>query len=73
MAELYESDNVNGDFVLTLDLQAPTLEEVAVVEVEVKEDALSQAIKAVKATVRTNNRLRIDSKKVQANKEVESE
>jgi len=67
-AKAHESDDLDGAFVLTLDVQAPTLEEVAAVQVEVDDDALTRAIEAVKATVRTSGRLRVDSKKVQANK-----
>jgi hypothetical protein len=61
-----------GPFVLTLDVEAPTLEEVAAVQAEVDDDALTKAIEAVKVTVRTSSRLRVDSKKVQANNEVSS-
>ena len=41
------------------------------VQAEVDDDALTRAIEAVKATVRTSGRLRVDSKKVQDNKVVE--
>jgi transcriptional regulator NrdR family protein len=47
------------------------LEEVAAVQAEVDDDALNRAIEAVKVTVRTSGRLRVDSKKVQDNKAVE--
>jgi hypothetical protein len=40
-----------------------TLEEVAAVQVEVDDDALTKAIKAVKIIVRTSSRLQVDSKK----------
>jgi hypothetical protein len=45
-----------------------TLGKVAAVQVEVDDDALTKAIKAVKVAVRTSGRPRVDSKTVQANK-----
>ena len=59
-----------GAFVLRLDVEAPTLEEVAAVQAEVNDDKLTKAIEVVKVTVRTSSRLQADSKKVQANNEV---
>jgi hypothetical protein len=70
-AKAHESDDSDGVFVLTPDVQAPTLEEVAAVQAEVDDDVLTRAIEAVKATVRASGRLRVDSKKVQDNKAVE--
>jgi hypothetical protein len=66
-AKAHESDDLDGAFVLTPDVQAPTLEEVAAVEAEVDDDALTKAIEAVKSTVRSSGRLWVDSIKVQLN------
>jgi hypothetical protein len=70
-AKAHESDDLDGAFILTLDIQAPTLEEVAAVQAEVDDDALTKAIEAVKVTVRTSSRIRVHSKKVQENNAVE--
>jgi hypothetical protein len=56
-AKAYESDDLDRAFVLTPDVQAPTLEEVAAVQAEVDDDALTRAIEAVKATVKTSSKL----------------
>jgi hypothetical protein len=69
-AKAHELDDLDGAFVLTPDVQAPTLEEVAAVQAEVDDDALTRAIEAVKATVRISGRLRVDSIKAQENKAV---
>ena len=58
----------DGAFVLTLDDFAPTLDEVAAVQAEVDDDALTRAIESVKSTLRSSGRHRVDSKKVQLNK-----
>jgi transcriptional regulator NrdR family protein len=55
-------------FVLTLDVFAPTLEELAAVQAEVDDDALTKAMESVKSTVRLSGRHLVDSKKVQENK-----
>lgn len=70
-AKAHESDDLGGAFVLTLDTQAPTLEEVTAVQVEVNGDALAKEIGAVKVTVRTSGWLQVDSKMAQANKAAE--
>lgn len=74
-AKAHESDNLDldGAFVLTPDVQAPTAEEVAAVQAEVDDDALTKAIEAVKVSVRTSCRIRVDTPKVKANKEAEVE
>ena len=56
---------------MTPDVLAPTLEEVAAVQAEVDDKALTRTIETVKSTVRLSGRLRVDSKKVQLNKAVE--
>jgi hypothetical protein len=66
----HESDDLDGAFVLTPDVQAPTVEEVAAVPADVDDDALTCAIEAVKVTVRASGRLRVDSLKMWANKAV---
>ena len=50
-AKAHESDDLDGAFILTSDIQAPTLEEVAAVQAEVDDDALTKAIEAVKVTL----------------------
>jgi hypothetical protein len=45
--------------------------EVRAVQAEVNDEALTRAIETVKTTVRMSGRLRVESKKVQANKAVE--
>jgi hypothetical protein len=46
------------------------VEEIAALQAEVDDDALTKVIEAVKGTVRSSGRLWVDSKKVQANKAV---
>jgi hypothetical protein len=70
-AKAHELNESDGAFVLTPDVLAPTLEEVAAVQAEVDDDALTRAIEAVKSTVRLSGRLRVDSEKVRLNKTVE--
>jgi hypothetical protein len=67
----YESDNLNSTFVLTPDILAPTLEEIAVVQADVDNDALTRAIETVKTTVRSSGRHRVETLKVQLNKATE--
>lgn len=69
-AKAHQSDDseLDGAFILTPDIQAPTTEEVAAVQAEVDDNTLTNAIEAVKATVRIGHRIQVDSKKVQANK-----
>jgi hypothetical protein len=52
----------------TSDVLAPTLEEVAALQTEVDDEALTKAIESVKSTVRLSGRHRLGSKKVQENK-----
>jgi hypothetical protein len=54
---------LNSAFVLTPDVLAPTLEEIAAAQAEVDEDALTRAIKTVKTTVRSSGRNRVESLK----------
>jgi hypothetical protein len=56
VAKALNLDDLNRAFVLTLDVFAPTLEEVAVVQAEVNNDALTNTIKSVKSTVRLSSR-----------------
>jgi hypothetical protein len=58
----------DGAFVLTPDDFAPTLDEVAAVQAEVDDEALTRAIESVKSTVRSSDRHWVDSKKVLLNK-----
>lgn len=44
----HESDELDSDFVPTIDIIAPTLEEVAIVEVEVDDVAFTKAIGSIK-------------------------
>jgi hypothetical protein len=67
-ARAYESDDIDGAFLLTNDVFAPTATEVGAVQAEVDDDALTRAIETVKSTVRSSGRLRVDTKKVQLNK-----
>jgi hypothetical protein len=46
-AKAHESDDLGEAFVLTLDAQAPALEEVAAVQVEVDSDALGLTVGVV--------------------------
>lgn len=64
-------DDGDGAFILTPDVFAPTASEVRAVQAEVDDDALTRAIETVKGTVRSSGRLRVDTKKVQLNKESE--
>src|SRR5277367_5665418 len=73
VARALNSDKSDGAFVLTLDVFAPTLEEVAAVQAEVDNDALTKAIESVKSTVRLSGRHRVDSKKVLENKAAQLE
>jgi hypothetical protein len=68
-AKAYESDDASGAFILTLNVFAPTPTEVKAVQAEVDDDALTKAIEAIKSTVRLSSRLRVDTLKVQLNKE----
>jgi hypothetical protein len=68
VAKAYESNKSNGAFVLTPDVLAPTLEEIAVVQAEVDDDALTKAIETVKTTARSSSRHQVRSLKVQLNK-----
>jgi hypothetical protein len=70
-AKAHESDDTNGAFVLTSDVFAPTMEELAAVQAEIDDDALTKAIETVKGMVRSSSRLRVDTKKVQLNKELD--
>jgi hypothetical protein len=74
-AKAHQSDDseLDGVFILTPDIQAPTAEEVAAVQAEVGDDALTKAIEAVKVSVRTSCRTRVDTTKVKANKAAEAE
>jgi hypothetical protein len=66
----HESDDIDGAYVLTADVVAPTPEEVAAVEAEVSDKALDRAIEAIKLTVRSSGRQKVDTAKVRANKEL---
>jgi hypothetical protein len=72
-AKSLKSDDLDGAFVLTPDVQTPTLEEVAAVQAEVDDDALTMAIEAVKVTLRTSSRIRVDSTKLKENKAAATE
>ena len=50
---------------------APALDEVAAIQAEVDDDALTKTTEVIKSTVRLSGRLRVDSKKVQLNRAVE--
>jgi hypothetical protein len=56
-AKAYKLDKSNSAFVLTLNVLAPTLEEVAAVQAEVEDNALTKAIEAVRSTVRMSSRI----------------
>jgi hypothetical protein len=73
VAKALNSDELDGAFVLTLDVFTPTLEELAAVQAEVDNNALTKAIETVKSTVRLSGRLRVHSKKVQENKAAQLE
>jgi hypothetical protein len=73
VAKALDSDESDRAFVLTLDVFAPTLEELAAVQAEVDDDALTNAIETVKSTVRLSSRHRVDSTKVKENKAAQLE
>jgi hypothetical protein len=73
VAKALDSDELDGAFVLTPDVFAPTSEELAAVQAEVDDDALTRAIETVKSTVRLSGRHRVDSKKVQENRAAQLE
>jgi len=73
VARALNSDESDRAFVLTPDVFAPTLKEVAAVQAEVDDDALTKAIESVKSTVRLSGRHRVDSKKVLENKAAQLE
>jgi hypothetical protein len=52
------------------DASAVTPEEVAAVEAEVSGKALDRAIEAIKLTVRSSGRQKVDTAKIRANKEL---
>ena len=56
VAKAHESNELNSAFVLTLDVLAPTLEEIAVIQAEVNDNALTRAIETIKTTVRLSSR-----------------
>ena len=58
---------------LTSDVVAPTLAEIAAVEAEVDDKALTKAVEAVRLTVQSSDRQRVDAPKVKANKALEKE
>jgi hypothetical protein len=66
-------ENIDGTFVLTADIMAPTPIEIAAVEAEVEDEALTRAIETVRLTVRSSGRQRVDTPKVLANKALEKE
>lgn len=66
----HESDKLSSAFILTPDVLAPTLEEVAAVQAEVDDDALTRAIETIKTTVRSSSRHQVGSLKVQLNKAI---
>jgi len=66
----HDSDNLDGTFVLTPDIVAPTPEEVAIVEAEVDDEAFTRAISTIKKTVRSSARQKVDTPKVRENKEL---
>jgi hypothetical protein len=66
----HESDDSDGAYVLTHDILAPTLEEIRAVEAEVGDKVLDRAIEAIKLTVRSSGRQRVDTPKVKENKEL---
>jgi hypothetical protein len=68
-----DADESDGTFVLTPNVQAPTLDEIAAVQAEVEDDALTKAIELVKSTMRSSGRRRVDSTKVKANKAAQLE
>jgi hypothetical protein len=73
VAKALDSDELDRAFVLTLNVFAPTAEELAAVQAEVDDDALTKAIETVKSTVRLSGRHWVDSKKVQENRVAELE
>jgi hypothetical protein len=69
-AKAYKSDDAGRAFILNPNVFVPTLIEVRAVQAEVNDDALTKAIEAIKSTVRLSSRLRVDTPKVQLNKEL---
>jgi hypothetical protein len=65
-----ESDDTDGAYVLTADIIAPTPTEIAAVEAEVDDEALTRAVETVKSTVRSSGRQRVDVQKIKENKEI---
>jgi hypothetical protein len=56
--------------VLTSDIIAPTATEIAAVEAEVNDEALTRAIETVRSTARSSGRQRMDEPKVKDNKAI---
>jgi hypothetical protein len=56
-----------------LDVQVPTLEEVAAVQAEVDDNVLTKAIESIKSTVKLSSRHRVDTTKVKENKAAQLE
>jgi hypothetical protein len=73
VAKTLDSDESDGAFVLTPDIIAPTLEEVAAVQAEVDDDALTKATESVKSIVRLSGRRRVDTQKMLENKAAQLE
>jgi hypothetical protein len=62
---------IDGTFVLTSDVFAPTVQELAAIQAEIDgDDALTKAIESVKDIVRSSGRFRVDTKKVQLNRQL---
>jgi hypothetical protein len=70
-AKVRESDELNSAFVLTPNILAPTLEEIAVVQAEVDDDALTRAIETIKLLSDQVVGIGFESLKVQLNKATE--
>ena len=66
----HELDDSDGVYIFTHDVPAPTLEEIRAVEAEVGDEVLDRAIEAIKLTVRSSSRQRVDTPKVKENKEL---
>ena len=66
-------DKLDSTFVLTPNVQAPTLDEIAAVQAEVEDDALTKAIKSVKSTMQSSGRRRVNTTKVKENKAAQLE
>jgi hypothetical protein len=56
VAKALNLDELDGAFVLTLDIFAPTLEELVAIWAEVNDNTLTKAIETVKSTVRLSGR-----------------